>query len=145
MAEAKRGLYFKYLRNEQNVEIDYEFKAPVYGASNTDISYYEPNSSRIANMYKSGGASNVALYDFDQSKGQEVPDIKDCQMPFGRKPGLTFEEVSQAETILKSSLKSEADKIEKDTKEALEQSKKNVKEAVAMAEAIKNPQNLSEK
>lgn len=144
MAEAKRGLYFKYLRNEQNEEIDYKYQAPKYGPSNTDLSYYEPNSSRIANMYKSGGAGAAVCYDFEASKGHKIPDINDCQMPFGRKPGLTFEEVSQAETIVKSRVKAEADKIEKDTKNALEQSKKNVKEAVAMAQAINNPDSISE-
>lgn len=135
MSDKKRCLYFKYLRNEQNEEIDYEYKAPVYGESNTDISYYEPNASRIANMRKAANAAVTGLYDFDQSKAK-IPDIEDCVVPFGRAQGLTFEEVSQAEKIVSKRVKDEADKIEADTKEAMEQSKKNVKEAVEMAKAI---------
>ena len=71
---SKRGLYFKYLRNEQNEEIDYQYHAPKYGASNTDISYYEPNSTRIANMYRSASAASTGVYDFDDGKERKIED-----------------------------------------------------------------------
>ena len=37
---------------------DYSFSNPEFGKSNTDQSYYEPNSSLIANAQKSGSVSS---------------------------------------------------------------------------------------
>lgn len=131
---AKRELYFKYLRNEQNEEIHYEYHAPKYGESNTDTSFYEPNSTRIANMYRSAGSLSKGVYDFDDGKER---DIEKCHVPIGRKPGLTFEEISQIETNVSSSIQKESKQIEKDELDAQERAKKNLKEAVSIASAIK--------
>ena len=136
---AKRGLYFKFLRNEQNEEIDYKYSAPKYGASNTDISYYEPNSTRIANMYRSASSAGTGVYDFDDGKERK---IEDCVVPIGRKPGMTFEEISQIQTNNRERIKSQADKIESADLDAQEQMKKNLKEAVAISNALRNPDSV---
>lgn len=137
----KRGLYFKYLRNEQNEEIDYKYSAPIYGDSNTDLSFFEPNSTRIANMYRSAGSLSKGVYDFDDGKKR---DIEDCVVPIGRKPGMTFEEISQIQTYNNQRIKNEAKQIENDELDAQEKMKKNLKEAVAMADAIRNSDSISE-
>lgn len=134
MAEPK--LYFKYLRNEKNEEVSYKYKGPIYGPSNTDPSYYEPQATRIANMYRSASAASNGVYDFDD--GSKAPDINDCVVPVGRKPGLTFEEVSQMQTINERNIKAQAKQAEQELNDSDELSKKNIKEAVAMANAIKN-------
>lgn len=125
----KRGLYFKFLRNEQNEEIEYKYNPPVYGESNTDITFYEPNATRISNMYKSASAASKGVYDFDGSK-KKIPNIEDCTVPLGRKLGLTFEEVSQLQTINNSKIKNQSDNIEKSEKDKTEQLKKEVGEVV---------------
>lgn len=138
---AKEKLYFKYLRNEQNEQTDYKYKAPVYGESNTDVSYYEPNATRIANMYRSASSASKGVYDFNDGKDR---DIKDCVVPIGRAPGMTFEEISQIQTNNNNRIKMQARKIEEADKDADAIAKKNLREAVAMANAIQNPDSIEE-
>ena len=46
---------------------DYSFSNPEFGKSNTDQSYYEPNSSLIANAQKSGSVSSSLHNDAEKS------------------------------------------------------------------------------
>lgn len=130
---SKEKLYFKYLRNEKNESCDYQYEPPIYGESNTDISYYEPNSTRIANMKKSASGLSTGVYDFDENSKVKIEDV---HSPLGRKPGMTFEEISQIQTRTESSIKSQAKKAEKELNDMDEVSKKNIKEAVTIANAI---------
>lgn len=132
---SKEKLYFKYVRNEQNEAIDYKYEPPIYGESNTDISYYEPQSTRIANMKRSASGLSTGAYDFDENSKVK---IEDAHVPLGRKPGMTFEEISQIQTRTESSIKSQAKNAEKELNDMDEVSKKNIKEAVAIANAIDN-------
>lgn len=129
----KTDRYFNTLYQEKNELLDYKYEAPVYGESNTDISYYEPNSTRIANMRKAASGLSTGVYDFDEGK---APDIEDCVVPIGRKPGMTFEEISQIQTINAQRIKSQSKKIEAD--EAAEKATKEaqVQTAVDMSKAI---------
>lgn len=138
---AKEKLYFKYLRNEQNEQIEYKYKAPVYGESNTDISFYEPNASRIANMYRSASSASKGVYDFDDGKER---DIRDCVVPVGRKPGLTFEEISQMQTDNNNRIKLQARKIEEADADAEKASKEALKQAVKISDVIRNPDSIEE-
>lgn len=132
MAIEKR--YFSTLYQEKNTNCDYKFKLPFFGESNTDISYYEPQASRIANMKKTASGLSTGVYDFEENPGREIKD--NFHVPLGRKPGLTFEEVSQLETRNNASIKSQADNSEKLKKELKEQSAERVAEAVEISKAI---------
>lgn len=132
----KKYEYFSTLHQENNESCDYKFDPPIYGESNTDISYYEPNASRIANMKKTASGLSTGVYDFEKNPGRDIPE--GVQVPFGRKQGLTFEEVSQLETRNNQSIKNQADNSEKLKKQLKEQSDKNIKEAVEIANAIDN-------
>ena len=57
----KKDRYFNTLFQEKNELSDYKYEAPVYGESNTDISYYEPNSTRIANMRKAASGLSTGV------------------------------------------------------------------------------------
>lgn len=139
---SKEKLYFKYLRNEKNEEVDYKYKGPEYGPSNTDLSYYEPQATRIQNMYKSASSASKGVYDFEA--GSKARDIEDCVVPIGRAPGMTFEEISQIQTNNDARIKTQARKIEEADKEADAQAKKNLRDAVAMADAIRNNDSIKE-
>lgn len=132
---SKEKLYFKYLRNEKNESCDYQYEPPIYGESNTDISYYEPNSTRIANMKKSASGLSTGAYDFDEKSEVEIEDV---HSPLGRKPGMTFEEISQIQTRTEMSIKSQSKQAEKDMKDSDELVKQNIKQAVDIANAIDN-------
>ena len=127
-------LYFSTIRQEKNTPIDYKFELPIFGESNTDQSYYEPNASRIANMKKSASGLSTGVYDFDKNPGKLIKD--GVHVPFGRKQGLTFEEVSQLETLNNQSIKNQADNSEKLQKELKDAAKQRVEEAVEMSKAI---------
>lgn len=136
MAYKKKTEYFATIHQKDNEPLDYKFELPIFGESNTDISYYEPNASRIANMKKTASGLSTGVYDFDKNPGKEI--TEGVHVPFGRKMGLTFEEVSQLETINNQSIKNQADNSEKLKEEVKKQSEKNIKEAVEIANAIDN-------
>lgn len=124
-----KKLYFNTLRNEDNVPCDYEYKPPIYGESNTDVSFYEPQSSRIANMRKSASGLSTGVYDFEADEKIELDKV---QAPIGRKPGMTFEEISQVTTINAQNIKQqsgEAETAEKAAKAAKEEAINTAKEA----------------
>lgn len=121
--------YFSTLKQEKNTLSNYEYKPPFYGESNTDISYYEPNASRIANMKKTATGLSSGVYDFDENS---KVDIENAYSPIGRKPGLTFEEVSQMQTNNNARMKATSDKAN----DADAKAKENIKEAVEMSKAI---------
>lgn len=114
---------FYYKNTEQISEIvtekPYKFILPKFGKTTTDITYYEPSATRIANMRKSA-ASVPNLYDFT---GENVPDVSDVSVMIGRKPYFTQEEMSQIETNIIQNVKSEskaAKKNEDDKKAEIE-------------------------
>lgn len=131
---SKEERYFSTLYQEQNKKCDYRFELPIFGESNTDISYYEPQASRIANMKKTASGLSTGVYDFEKNPGREIKD--NFHVPLGRKLGMTFEEVSQLETRNNSSIKNQADNSEKLKKELKEKSAERVAEAVEMSKAI---------
>lgn len=135
----KKTEYFSTFKQKDNEPYEYHFKLPEFGPSNTDISYYEPNASRIANMKKTASGLSTGVYDFEQNPGREIKD--NFHVPLGRKLGLTFEEVSQLETRNNASIKSQADNSEKLKKELKEKSAERVAEAVEMSKAISQSNN----
>ena len=142
MGESKKTQYFSTIHQKDNEPFDYKFELPIFGESNTDISYYEPNASRIANMKKTASGLSTGVYDFEKNPGKNIPD--GVRVPFGRKQGLTFEEVSQLETLNNNSIKNQADNSEKLKDEIKKQSEKNLKDAVEIANAIDNRGNSQE-
>lgn len=136
ITKEKKYEYFSTLLQENNVSCDYKFVPPIYGESNTDLSYYEPNASRIANMKKTASGLSTGVYDFEKNPGREIPE--GVKVPFGRKQGFTFEEISQIETRNNQSIKKQADNSEQLKKQLKEQSDKNIKEAIEIANAIDN-------
>ena len=127
--------YFSTLKQEKNTLLQYEYKPPIYGESNTDISYYEPNETRIANMRKTASGLSSGVYDFDENSKVS---IEDAFSPIGRKPGLTFEEVSQMQTDNNARMKATSDKAT----DADSKAKENIKEAVEMSKAIADSQKV---
>lgn len=114
-------------------EVDYKFIPPIYGESNTDQSYYEPQSSRIANMKKAASAAAIGSYDFP--KGKKI-DLEDTAIPVGRKLGILPEEISQLETLNNQSIKNADEKDKKAAKEKKEYQDNSKELAVEMAKAI---------
>lgn len=127
--------YFSTLKQENNTLIDYKYESPIYGESNTDISYYEPNSSRISNMRKTASGLSTGVYDFDENSKVS---IEDAHSPIGRKPGMTFEEISQIETINNARMKATSDAAS----DADSKAKENIKEAVKVSQALADAQTV---
>ena len=119
-------------------EIDYKFELPIFGKSNTDQSYYEPQSSRIANMKKAANAAAIGSYDFP--KGKKI-DLEDTAIPIGRKLGILPEEISQLETLNNQSIKNADEKDKKAAKEKKEYQDNSKELAVQMAKAISESNN----
>lgn len=132
--------YFSTIHQSNNVKCDYNFEPPIYGPSNTDQSYYEPQSTRIANMRKSASGLSTGAYDFSGEKNINPKDIdlRNFSVPVGRALGLTFEEVSQIQTnnanniISQSKEEEERQKSEKASKEQM------LKDSVEISQAISN-------
>ena len=136
MSETKiKPQYLDKLDRRYSKEVDYNFKLPKFGESNTDQSYYEPQSSRIANMYKSASGLSTGAYDFDED---HKIDLDKDHVPFGRKQGLTFEEVSQVQTRNAASIKSQANNAEKDMAAQKAAKQDAINQAVEMSKAIDN-------
>lgn len=133
MADKKKTLYFSTLRNENNDSIDYDYKPPVYGASNTDPSYYEPQASRIANMRNSASAVANGAYDFDENKKVNLNEV---HIPIGRAPGMTFEEISQLQTINNARIKKQNDENVQADKEAEEAKKQLIENTKTISENL---------
>lgn len=129
MSEKKCNLYFNTLRQEKNEVCDYKFELPFFGESNTDISFYEPQSSRIANMRKAASGLSTGVYDFEAG---EKFDLDKVTAPIGRKPGITFEEISQVATYNANNIKqqsNDAEEAEKAAKAAKDEAISTAKEA----------------
>lgn len=122
-------------------EIDYKFEPPIYGESNTDQSYYEPQSSRIANMKKAASAAAIGSYDFP--KGKKI-NLEDTAIPIGRKLGILPEEISQLETMNNQSIKNADEKDKKAAKDKKEYRDNSKELAVQMAKAISESNNSTE-
>lgn len=135
MSEKKGYLYFSTVRQEKNDPCDYKFELPIFGESNTDISYYEPQSSRIANMRKAASGLSTGVYDFE---ADEKFDIENVTSPIGRKPGITFEEVSQVATDNANRIQTQSKNAENE--EAAKKAAKAAatEQAVEAAKAISN-------
>lgn len=128
-----KKLYFSTLRNEDNIPCDYEFKPPKYGESNTDVSFYEPQSSRIANMRKSASGLSTGVYDFE---ADEKIELEKVQAPIGRKPGMTFEEISQVATMNAQNIQQQSKDAENSEKAAKAAKEEAISTAKAASQAI---------
>lgn len=139
-------LYFSTIHQSNNEVCDYNFEPPLYGPSNTDQSYYEPQSTRIANMRKSASGLSTGAYDFsgEHNINPKNIDLKDFSVPVGRALGLTFEEVSQIQTnnsqniISQSKEEEERQKAKKSAKEEM------IADSIEISKAISNGSTSSE-
>lgn len=135
------NIYLDSLDLRKAKEINYVFTLPKFGESNTDQSYYEPQSSRIANMKKAANAAAIGSYDFPKDKKFN---IEKTSIPIGRKLGILPEEISQIETLNNQSIKSENEKDKKAAKDKKEYQDNSKDLAVEMAKAISESSNYSE-
>lgn len=129
-----------YKNTEQISEITvYKFVLPKYGKSTTDPTYYEPQATRIANMRKSA-SNSVALYDFEGENIKLADNINDVHLMFGRKPGMTLEEVAQFAEQNKNSISKQSKDYEKTSKD----NEKAKAERIAEAKEILNDSSNSD-
>lgn len=128
---------FYYNNTEQISEIvtekPYKFKLPKFGKTTTDITYYEPSATRIANM-RNSASSAPNLYDFT---GDKIPDVSDVSVMIGRKPYFTQEEMSQIETKTTQSVKSQS----KAAKKAESDKKEDISNTIDILESIRDTKN----
>lgn len=127
-----------YKSTDQITDVcDYVFSLPEYGPSTTDPSYYEPQSTRIANMRRSASSVSEGVYDF--SDDPHSADIDRYHVPVGRKPGITFEEVFAMQERNIQRIKANNKKVsdEKAAKEAAEQT------IIDLANKAKNSDDLT--
>lgn len=138
--------YFSTIHQSNNVKCDYNFEPPLYGLSNTDQSYYEPQSTRIANMRKSASGLSSGAYDFSGEKNINPKDIdlKNFDVPIGRALGLTFEEISQVQTNNTQNIVSQS-KDEEERQKAKKSAKDEmIADSVAISKAIQGDSGSSE-
>lgn len=102
------------------VKKSYEFKLPTFGESRTDPSFYEPTSSRIANMRKSA-SSGVALYDYegDFSKDDIQKQTRTHFVEPARKLGVTREELSQIQNMTARKVDEKIEAAEQEVKDKI--------------------------
>lgn len=139
-------LYFSTIHQSNNEVCDYNFEPPLYGLSNTDQSYYEPQSTRIANMRKSASGLSTGAYDFsgEHNINPKNIDLRDFHVPIGRALGMTFEEVSQIQTNNENSIVSQS-KEEEDRQKSKKQAKEEmIKDSIEISKAISDKSNTSE-
>lgn len=123
----------------------YSFELPVYPASTTDPTYYEPTATRITNMRKSA-SSMKTLYDFEgdeasqfiaKNKDDEARVLK--KLPKSRvdprfNSNLTREEISQVANDLGADVQNMVDDKKAKQKKELD----NIKEALTINKVIEN-------
>lgn len=118
--------------NSEYVKKEYEFEPPKYGPSTTDPTFYEPTATRIANMRKSANAGK-SLYDFEENKNIDISKVGTM---FGRKPGMTLEEVSHVATQNQLRMESQINEYDEAEKSEAEQIKRSSKQAKAIKQAL---------
>lgn len=122
---------------------DYKFDLPEFGESTTDPSYYEPQSTRIANMRKSASSASDGVYDFYDDPSSA--DLDEYHTLVGRKPGITFEEVSAMNEINNFRINANNKAFEESEKRSKKSKEDAIQSAKDLAAAIRedNPSGVN--